>query len=210
MDNFVNLRGSDINPFYRSRRNFAHESRPQCTLACEISSGSVYSVAPLRGKPPNCPHFQLRHPVVAPNISWSNNIKTTSPTPFAQSHSLKLCRSRMWRTDRQTDKNSTFWLSRRRAKSEHGDRGPRARSSTYKRFRVRPIVSPLRGRSIFESNRTTTNLLPEQLRNPLAESPRILTRDPARGASTISENYVKIVQGMRRCDRATRLYFKIW
>jgi len=66
-------------------------------------------------------------------------------------------------TDRQTDKNSTFWLSRRRAKSEHGDRGPRARSSTYKRFRVRPIVSPLRGRWIFESNRTTTNLLPEQL-----------------------------------------------
>ena len=42
-------------------------------------------------------------------------------------------------TDRQTKKTQRFWLSRPRVKSEphqtwHGDRGPRARSFTWKTF----------------------------------------------------------------------------
>ena len=56
--------------------------------------------------------------------------------------------------DRQTDKqkNSTFWLPRRRVKSEphqtwHGDKGPRARSCTSKTFGGLTHSFAARGRS---------------------------------------------------------------
>ena len=125
----------------------------------KISSRSVYSVALWRRKPQFLPYSQLRHSVVSPVGSNPRNLSIgaqlqTFPYPTvsksflysnvflaksgAQSLTFKIVTDKQ--TNRQTDKKTQrFWLPRRRVKSEphptwHGDRGPRARSCTYKTF----------------------------------------------------------------------------
>ena len=118
------------------------------TLKRQISSGSVdrFILLPVKGEKPQVLRFRIQHPVVAPPSSiettlsvsaqpQTNNIKTTSKFEQA-TRSLKLCRSRAWRTNRR-NKKPQFWFPRRRAKSEpyqtwHGDRGPWARSCISK------------------------------------------------------------------------------
>ena len=135
----------------------------RCTLMCQVSSGSFYSVALWRRNTPIFAIFWIRHLVVSPIGSSLKKLNTgaqlqTFPYPtvsksflysnafMAKSGAQSLTFKGI--TDRQTDNGQTnrqktqrFWPPRRRVKSEphqswHGDRGPRARSCTFKTFGV--------------------------------------------------------------------------
>ena len=136
-------------------------SRPtQYTLACQILSRSVYSVALWRQKTIFAVFWTSAFSGVA---NWQQSEKVehsaqlqTFPYPIASKSFLYsnvfMAKSGAQTltfksvTDRQTNKqtetkNSTFWPPRRRVKSEphqtwHGDRGPRTRSYTSKTFGV--------------------------------------------------------------------------
>ena len=115
-------------------------------LSCQISSGSVYSVALEWRKPQILPHFQLRHPALAPPSGVETKLCVAAQLqtfhypmiskPLLSSNAFwtkSFCHTLSFNnvTDRQTNKHKTqyFWLSRRRAKSvlhRHSDRRPRA------------------------------------------------------------------------------------
>jgi len=112
---------------------------------------------PVGEKPKFLPFFGLRHLVVSPlgsslrkldklhnykhfPIQWYENC-FCNPTPSWRNRAHNLWRSKAWRTnrqtDKQTDKNSTFLTTPAAGKMHqtwHGDTGPRARSCTSKTF----------------------------------------------------------------------------
>ena len=102
---------------------------PRYTLTCQNSSRSVYSVALGRRKPQFLPFFGLRHLVMSPirsslieSWTWVHNDKPSpiqryqnrfcTLTPSWRNRVHNLWRSKAWRTNRQTDKNSTFLAAR--------------------------------------------------------------------------------------------------
>ena len=131
---------------------------PWCTLTCQISSRSVYSVALCWRKPQFLPFFwtsafsvvansqqsdKVEYGCTTTNLSLSNGVKIVSV--------LQDLHGEIWRTisdvqkcDEQTDKqtkNSTFLATPaageiRAHQTWHGDRGPRARSCASKTFGV--------------------------------------------------------------------------
>jgi len=129
---------------------------------CQISSRSVYSVALCRQKRTILPYFaifwtsafcgvanlqqseKLEHGCTTTNLPLSNGIKIVAVLQRLHDdigRTISDVQKRDEQTDKQTDKQKTrrFWLPRRRVKSEphqtwHGDRGPRARSCTFKTF----------------------------------------------------------------------------
>ena len=147
------------NSFYRWGPNLICYSRPRVyAYAPDFVSIGLFC-RPLLAKNPNfCRFFELRHLVVSPISSSLRKLNTgaqlqafpiqrhqnrfCTPTPSRRNRAHNLWRSKAWRTNRQTDKqtkDSTFWPPRRRVKSEphqtwQGDRGPRARSFTSKTF----------------------------------------------------------------------------
>jgi len=87
---------------------------------------------------------KVEHGCATTSLPLSNGIKKRfcTPTPSWRNRAHKPWLLQAWRTDKQT-KNSTFFVLRRRVKSEPhqtrcGDRGPRARarSCTYETFGV--------------------------------------------------------------------------
>ena len=121
----------------------------QCTLVCQISSGSFFSC---QQKSQILQHYQFRHPVVAPssNVETKLNVGAQLQTfpiqryqksrlssngflakSFSQTLPFKSVK------DKQTKQKTTVLVPRRHAKSEpyqtwHGDRGPWARSCISK------------------------------------------------------------------------------
>jgi len=129
----------------------------RCTLMCQISSRSVYSVALCWQQNPFLRFFELRHLVVSPIGSSLRKLDTaaqlqTFPYPTVSksflysnafmaksgAHALTFQSVSNRQTDKQP-KTQRFWLPRRRVKSEphqtwHRDREPRALSCTSKTF----------------------------------------------------------------------------
>jgi len=143
-------------PFTDEGQIWCATAKPRCTLTCQISSRSVYSVALSWRKPQFLPFFGLRHLVVSPVGSNLRKLDTvaqlqTFPYPtvsklFLQSNAFIAKSGAQFLTfksvtDKQTDKDQRFWPPRRRVKCEphqtwHGDRGPRAHPCTFKNFWV--------------------------------------------------------------------------
>jgi len=136
--------GSCTNPLLPVRATWCAIADPWCTLMCQISSRSVYSVALCWRKTPIFTVFGLQHLVLSPIGNSLRKLNTgaqlqTFPYPTtsksflyskafmaksgAQSLTFKSVTNRQ--TNRQ--KNSTFLATRRRVKSEphrtwHGDK----------------------------------------------------------------------------------------
>ena len=87
---------------------------------------------------------KVEHRCTTANLPLSNSIKIVSVLQRLHGEigrTISDVQKRDEQTDKQTDKQKTqrFWLRRRRVKSDphqtwHGDRGPRARSCTWKPF----------------------------------------------------------------------------
>jgi len=105
---------------------------PRCTLTCQISSRSVYSVALCWRKPPIFAAFGLHHLVLSPianslrklntgaNLPISNGIKIVSVLQRLHGkigRTLSDVQKRDEQTNRQTNKKTQrFWPPRRRVK----------------------------------------------------------------------------------------------
>jgi len=149
----------------------------RCTLTCQISSRSVYSVALSWQKNNFCRFWTSGFSVVA-NWQQSDKVEhgcTTTDLPLSNGIKIVSVLQRLHgeigrtisdvekrdeqadkQTDKQTDrqKNQRFWPPRWRVKSEphqtwHGGRGPRARSCTSKTFGGLTHSFAARGRSKF-------------------------------------------------------------
>jgi len=135
-------------PFYRRGPNLVCYSDQQCTFTCQKSSRSVYSVALRQRKKTNlCRFLDIGMSTVGGNLSKLNTgaqLQTfpylTASIPFLYSNAFMAKSGEQTLTFKSvTDRQKTqrFPRPRLRVKSEphqtwHGDRGPRARSCTFK------------------------------------------------------------------------------
>jgi len=126
---------------------------PWYTLACQISSRSVYSVALWRRKAPifadfwtsafsdvaNCHQSQkVEHGCATTNVPLSNGIRIVSVLHRLHGEigcTISDVQKRNEQTDRQTDRQKTQrfrppwrWVKSEPHETCHGDRGPRTRS----------------------------------------------------------------------------------
>jgi len=146
-----------LTPFTDEGQTWCAIADPRYTLTCQISSGSVYSVAVWRRKIPIFAVFwtsacsgvviwqqseEIEYGCTTANIPLSNGIKIVSVFQHYL-HEIVRTISDVQKRDEQTDKRAKktqrFWPPRWRVKSEphytwHGGRGPRARSCTSETF----------------------------------------------------------------------------
>ena len=165
------------------RRPFTDEGQiwcaiadPWCTFTCQISSRSVYSVALCWRKTPIFATFwisafsgvaswqhseKVEHGCTSTNLPYPTVLKSFlySNAFMAKSGAQSLTFKRVTNKHQTNQKTQGFWLPRRRVKSEphqtwQGDRGPRARSCTWKTFGGLTHSFAVRGHWKFGGNKT--------------------------------------------------------